>query len=79
MAYMGQISREDIKEEEWRFIMAGADVLVHRGKIKCKKEIDDYYISEINTIEYYNDKSEFVGEVSISVICQFLEIPDIIF
>jgi hypothetical protein len=74
---MSRISKDDIREEEWSFVMAGADVLVYRGRIKSRKEIDDYHINEINTIEYYNDDEEFVGEVSLSVICQFLEIPDV--
>jgi ribosomal 30S subunit maturation factor RimM len=74
---MSRISKSDIKEDEWLFVMAGADVLVCRGRIKCRKEIDDYYINEINTIEYYNEDQEFVGEVSLSVICQYLEIPSV--
>ena len=74
---MGQKARREIRDEEWRFVIAGVDVLVHRGRIKSRSEIDDYTFNDMNAIEYYNEQEEFVGEVSLSVICQFLEIPDL--
>jgi len=74
---MSKSAKRYISDEKWRFVMAGMDILVHRDRIKCKKEVDDYHINDVNTIEYYNEEAEFTGEVSLSVICQYLEIPDI--
>ena len=74
--HMKKQHKHHIHDEEWRFVMAGVDVLIHRGKIKRKKEVDDYHINDVNAIEYYNEESEFLGEVELNVICQFLEIPD---
>ena len=73
---MSDPAKNYIHEEKWRFVIAGIDILIHRGRAKCRREIDDYSINDVNSIEYYNEDKEFLGEVSISVICQFLEIPD---
>jgi len=74
---MSKSAKRYIGDEKWRFVMAGIDILVHRGRIKCRKEVDDYNINDVNTIEYYNEEAEFTGEVSLNAICQYLEIPDI--
>lgn len=74
---MKQKVRREIKDNEWRFVLAGVDILVHRGNIKCRKEIDDYHFSDNDTIEYYNESSDYVGEVDLNTICQFLEIPNL--
>jgi len=72
---MSQKAKKYIRDEEWRFVIAGIDILIYRGRAKSRKEIDDYHINDVNAIEYYNEEEEFIGEVELSVICQFLEIP----
>ena len=74
---MRQKAKREIKNDEWRFVIAGIDILIHRGRIKSRSEIDDYGFSDVNSIEYYNEDEEYTGEVDLSTICQFLEIPDL--